>query len=159
MNSSDKCRLFETIDTDFVNKKYTLREFPNNIEKADISLNRCAHEGLGFLPEKFKLGNPTPGGENDCMGPNFILGDIIVSIIPPVHTQIHGIIEHDYDDLEASCSDDLDCTSSIQESDFSQITTQGIEKALSISNSSSIRKYMHIIEFISRWWTYATNDY
>lgn len=136
-NSCDKCKLFDIIHEDFANKKYALCEFPNNIENGDISLNRCAFEGLGFLPEKFKLGKPTPGEINDCNGPHFMLEDNILSVMPPV---LSVVSDDDFDDLNgASCSKEPECTSSsIQQSDFNQITTQRIEEAISNANSSSL---------------------
>lgn len=60
----DKCALFEILHEDFSNKKYTLREFVTNRGENDISLNRCALEGIRFLPDKFKIGFPTPGKKN-----------------------------------------------------------------------------------------------
>lgn len=132
----DKCELFEIIHNDFSAKKYTLREFPTNKEKKDISLNRCAIEGIGFIPEKFKIGVPTPGKRNDCTGPHFILEEIISNTIPPFNAR--SISADDHDDINgASCSNQLECTSSIDESDYSQITTEGIEQAIHVANLSS----------------------
>lgn len=117
------------IHEEFLNRKYTLREFEYNKEKKDISLNRCSFESIGFLPEKFKIGFPTPGKPNDCSGPYFILEDNILTAIQPVLT--HSVCEDDYDDLNgASCSKEPDCTSSIDQSDYSQISIQGIEDAI-----------------------------
>lgn len=79
-NACEKCSLFEKINNDFASKKYILREFPNS-EKKIISLNRCAIETHGFLSEKFKLGNPTPGQPNDCSGPHFVSNDHISNSI------------------------------------------------------------------------------
>ena len=136
-DSCDKCKAFEIIHEDFANKKYALREFPQNIQNEDISLNRCALEGLGFLPEKFKLGKPTPGENNDCMGPNFILEDNLLSLIPPV---LNEILYDESDYLEqATCSKESGCiSSSIQQSEFSQIIPQRVEQAISNANSSSL---------------------
>lgn len=134
-NACDKCTLFEDIHSDFFGKKYTLREFSTNIEKKDITLNRCALESFGFIPEKFKIGLPTPGKPNDCSGPHFILEDNLLSAIPPVLT--HSFSD-DYDDLTgASCSAQPECFSSIEPSDYNQITEQGIEQALHNANSSA----------------------
>lgn len=66
----DRCSFFERIYPDFEGRKYVLREFDT---LKDHSLNRCAVETTGFLPEKIKLGKPTPGAENDCDGPHFII--------------------------------------------------------------------------------------
>lgn len=56
------------------------------------------------MPEKFKLGNPTPGQPNDCSGPHFVLNDHISNSIITAYND-------DYDDLgDASCS--VECTTS-----------------------------------------------
>lgn len=70
----DRCNIFEELQPAFAKKKYTLREF--NF-KNDISLNRCTIETDGFIPEKFRIGKPTPGFENDCSGVYFVLKDRI----------------------------------------------------------------------------------
>lgn len=84
-SNSDKCDIFEILHSSFAQKKYVLREFDF---KKDISLNRCTIESEGFIPEKFKLGKPTPGTENDCTGTHLIfenrLQDILPSDISPV---------------------------------------------------------------------------
>lgn len=70
----DRCKIFEDFHSGFTNKKYTLREF--KFKSTDISLNRCTVETDGFIPEKFKIGKPTPGLENDCSGTNNMPKDI-----------------------------------------------------------------------------------
>lgn len=100
------CKLFEKINDEFALKKYILREFPINSEKNRITLNRCAAESAGFLPEKFKLGNPTPSKPNDCTGPHFLLDDYIPVNVPTAYVE-------DYDDFEgASCSNQNTCAAS-----------------------------------------------
>ena len=78
--SSNRCNLFEAIKPEFANKKYCLREFDTRIG-IDNSLNRCAVETTEFLPEKFKIGKPTPGFENNCTGAHFIIEDHILDVI------------------------------------------------------------------------------
>lgn len=130
----DKCEFFEVIHDDFANKKYTLRDFSKNIENSVISLNRCALERYGFLPEKFKLGSLSPGKENDCSGPHFILEENILDATPLVHSRIIS----DFDDLDVvSNSDQLQCTSSIEISDYSQLTADTIEHAIDLANQTS----------------------
>lgn len=132
----DKCALFEIIHNDFANKKYTLREIPTNMAKSDITLNRCALEAIGFLPEKFKLGKPTPSAENDCSGPHFILEDIILDILPPMNA--HVIYQDEYDDqVGATCSNQPQCSTSIQETDYFQITRRSIEQSIETANLTS----------------------
>lgn len=124
--SCDKCKIFERINHEFTAKKYILREFPNS--NKDISLNRCAVESTGFLPEKFKLGNPTPGKENDCTGPHFLTEDYIPVNVIPAYVD-------DYDDSEgASCSNQPTCTAPIQ-----PIDDDMIEEAVCVANATSTR--------------------
>lgn len=132
----DKCALFEMIHNSFVNKKYTLRDFPANTGKKDITLNRCTLETGGFLPEKYKLGKPTPSNENDCSGPNFLLEESILNAIPTVISQ--GMYLDDYDDQNGACSSSAQtCTSSIDEVNYVQITSSGIANAIEMANKSS----------------------
>lgn len=99
----------------------------------DISLNRCAAESEGFLPEKFKLGNPTPGNENDCSGPHFILEDHILDVIDPVNTQSPYI--DDFDDLDgASCSNSY--TSSIEQIEYNRVNSTFTKQAVSRANDT-----------------------
>lgn len=124
----DKCTIFEKIKDDFASKKYILREFPTNSKK-DISLNRCAVESSGFLPEKFKFGNPSPGNINDCSGPHFLLDDFI-----PV--DVTSISTDDYDDSEgASCSNQRTCETSIHS--FISEDNSLIEQAIHEANKTS----------------------
>lgn len=68
----------------FSNKKYVLRDFPQQIGK-DLSLNRCTDiETSRFLPGKINLGKPTPNAENDCTGSNFIVEDHIIDVTSSV---------------------------------------------------------------------------
>lgn len=101
----EKCKLFERINDEFTLKKYILREFPSNFGK---TLNRCAIETNGFLAEKFKLGDPTPGQPNDCKGARFLLEDFI-----PVN--VLSAYADDCDNFEeASSSNQNTCSTSIQ---------------------------------------------
>lgn len=65
----EKCTIFEKIWNEFESKKYILRGFPTKSSNKDLSLNRCAVESIGFVPEKFNYGETTPGKPNDCTGP------------------------------------------------------------------------------------------
>lgn len=86
------------------------------------------------LPEKYKLGNPSPGAQNDCSGPNFILEDNILQAIPSVISS--GMYSDDYDDLNGACSTQ-NCTSSIDAVNYFQTTSQGVEEAVEMANKSS----------------------
>lgn len=127
-----KCELIEKIHSDFTTKKYMLRELQTNSKGKDISLNRCSIESVGFLPEKFKLGNPSPGSPNDCSGPNFILEDHIAEFQVNQLENIED--EYVYDD---SCASQPECTSSIPKSAYSEALSQSVLRSLDILNVSS----------------------
>lgn len=126
----DRCELLEKIHSDFATKKYMLRELANNLNGDDISLNRCSIESVGFLPEKFKLGKPTPNSENDCSGPNFIFEDHLTELQV---NQIENIGDNMYD----SCASQAECTTSIPISAYSQISSQSVQQSLDTLNVSS----------------------
>lgn len=107
----NKCDIYEEIYPQFVDREYTLREFPSAVGN-DITLNRCTIEIDGFLPEKIKLGQRTPNAENDCTGPKYILEkyitDVTTSIVSNhVYSSNMEIME---DTQEPSCSSGIDRT-------------------------------------------------
>lgn len=124
-NSCSKCEIFEKIKNEF-SQKYILRDFTM---KTDITLNRCTVQSSGFLPERFKLGKPTPGEMNDCTGPRFILEDQIVVSATSCYVD-------DYDNLDcASCSNQNECTASIRQINMDDTST--IEQAIDAANRTS----------------------
>lgn len=69
------------------------------------------HREDWFLPEKFKLGQPTPGAENDCSRPHFILGDHLIEAVPPVISNQDYPSEEIQDETteaESQCSSNID---------------------------------------------------
>lgn len=66
LEQSEKCKIFERIQPTFINRDYMLREMDYIF--IDNSLNRCSAGKTGCVPEKFKIGERTPGAENDCYG-------------------------------------------------------------------------------------------
>lgn len=62
----ESCELFSRLHLNFEHKAHILREFDN--VKVDRTLNRCSIDENAFSPEKFKLGRPTPGEDNDYSG-------------------------------------------------------------------------------------------
>lgn len=124
-NACEKCSLFEKIIDDFVTKKYILREYPKKNEpKKVVSLNRCAVESSGFLPEKFKLGNPTPGIANDCTGPHILLENIVPA----------NVYSDDFDDTEeASCSLQPTSACAANQSD------ENIEEEIQMLNETAVK--------------------
>lgn len=128
----DRCDIFEELHPPFAQKKYTLREFSFK-RGSDISLNRCTIESDGFVPEKFKIGKPTPGLENDCSGAYFIFEDRIQEILPNFISSVDIDVndEHDIDSLDNTC------TSSIRPAHYDLATDEQIEKVLTAANAES----------------------
>lgn len=126
----DRCNIFEELYPAFAQKKYTLREF--NFKKGtDISLNRCTIESDGFIPEKFKIGKPTPGLENDCSGAYFIFEDRIQQFLPNIITDVDISESHESESL------DNECSSSIASANYDLVTNERIEEILTIANAES----------------------
>lgn len=115
----DKCGFFEELHPDFVDKKYVLREF-DIYNKSDFSLNRCTLQTLGFLPESFKVGNPTPNAENDCSGTHFILEEHILNITSSVLRH-----ENDY-----TRNDEAACSSSLQSNAYFSMSAEKVDEQL-----------------------------
>lgn len=152
----DKCDFIEKIHSDYSGRKYVLRDLMMNLKNNDVSLNRCAIESTAFLPEMFKLGDPTPGAENDCNGPRFILEELIEEarddrIVPYCVSD---------DELEDDCRDRAGpvyssetensehiclaqyqpgCSSSIALSDYVQTTSYSIAQTILHQNASAIK--------------------
>lgn len=76
---------------------------------------------------------PTPGRENDCTGPHFLLEEHIFNMLPPVNA--HSSSENDLPD--ESCAIVPDCTSSIEQLDYSQISSQRIQESIQEANTAS----------------------
>lgn len=92
--------------------------------KKVVSLNRCAVESSGFLPEKFKIGNPTPGKANDCTGPHILLENIVPA----------NVYSDDFDDTEeASCSLQPTSACAANQSD------ENIEEEIRMLNETAVK--------------------
>lgn len=135
----DKCELIEKIHNDFSRRKYVLREVQFNDADDEISLNRCAIENSGFLPEMFRLGKPTPGAENDCTGPHYLFEDNIPEATAPVNVNFRYPEDEDIE-FDETCVQQAhsDCSSSIPQSDYTQTTTDSIAKSINQQNVSSM---------------------
>lgn len=127
----DECEMVEIIHSEYAEKRYTLRETMTNLQRQDISLNRCTLESIGFVPEKFKIGTITPGSENDCNGLHFILEENIEKVISPV--KMHADYQDDYDNTEGAHCSSM-CTSSIEQSEYSQVSRLAIDNAMYLAN-------------------------
>lgn len=124
----NRCNIYEEIYPGFLNRKYTLREFDTK-EGDDYSLNRCALEGLGFLPEKFKLGKPTPEAET---GPHYILEDHILNVVPPVNTHHKYPLDYDVD-----YTYEPQCSSSIERTEYFRTHQQSIMESIKKENTTA----------------------
>lgn len=137
----DECKFIERIYNDFAGKKYILREVQaNRVNINDISLNRCTIETAGFLPDSFKLGNPTPGDINDCNGPHFILEQNILEAAETDQANANIIYTDELDnEFDESCTSENQptCTSSISRSEYSQTTSHSIAESIHQLNVSS----------------------
>jgi len=78
-----------------------LREFDVPLSLAsDYSVNRCTIETIPILPEKFKLGKPTPGADNDCTGIKFVIEKQIIELVSPLLRNSREDEIKDIDDVE-----------------------------------------------------------
>lgn len=127
----DNCRIFTKMIDEYINKDYILREFDNNQKSGiDRSLNRCSFDDTSFIPEKFKLGAPTPGEENDCTGAHFLLEKHL-----PVLTNMQFNKAFDDDNTDnideiSEMNDSPQCSASIDASTFENIPDDAIEKEI-----------------------------
>lgn len=113
----DSCNLFNRIAPQLQNKvKYVLRDYakdapaepipgpssrPTPIQpQLSLSLNRCTASMDAFVPETFKLANPTPNKANDCQnGFRFVLEKYARELFPEL---IDNIQENNIE--EGTCS-------------------------------------------------------
>lgn len=136
----NKCEFIEKIHSDFFERKYVLRDMQFNLDNNEVTLNRCTIENTGFGPEMFKPGKPTPGAQNDCKGPYFILEDNILEATGPLNDHFTYPDDIDIDhEFENSCESQSQptCTSSILPSDYSQTSSYSIAKTVHQLNVSS----------------------
>lgn len=126
----ETCEFFTRLHENFINKHYVLREFDNNKKNKDRSLNRCADDGKAFTPERFKLGSPTPGRENDCSGIHFFLEQILPEINDPVQNVVTVPDDVDEFDFTFEQTDSPKCTSSDHASVYENLPDDKIEEVI-----------------------------
>lgn len=127
-SSFDNCKLFTTLHQDYANKLYILREFDNS--KKDRTLNRCSLDGKSFTPEKFKLGSPTPGADNDCTGPHFFIETILPEIMNPTQSKPFDSDNMEEIDFTLEQSESPKCTASFDASMYASISDDEIEERI-----------------------------
>lgn len=143
----DDCVLFTSLYNDYANKNYILREFDNNKDGTDRTLNRCADDiPNALIPERFKLGKPTPGATNDCAGTHFFLEQHLADISDPLQQK-----PFDSDNVEAiedsfMEDDNTQCSSSV---DFSVYASTSVD-TINAEIDTETTRYMYVIKSRSR---------
>uniref|UniRef100_A0A915J9F9 DUF4371 domain-containing protein n=1 Tax=Romanomermis culicivorax TaxID=13658 RepID=A0A915J9F9_ROMCU len=107
----------------FTGKQYLLREFdvPKDA-KSDYSLNRCTAETGPMLPAKFKLGQPSPGAQNDCSGKRFIIEINIVKLT--------NQLTHRYRTLEEEPMEEAQCSSRLPPDEYWSIQSGLVHQSI-----------------------------
>ena len=100
----------------------------------DTSLNRCSARTTAFSPETFKLGNPTPGFENDCSGVQYIIQQHLQEIINPIVS---------VEDLEETG----DCQEILPSSSFNSMEISTIETSVQTEMSANQFSYCSVLSF------------
>lgn len=126
----DSCELFLDLYPGYANRKYVLREFDLAKKQRDITLNRCTLETNGFLPEKYKLGDSTPGRENDCTGTHFLLEEHLTSITPGLQDKTYNLEDTEMNEASLFNEDTAQCTSSQITSQYLSSTISAIENVI-----------------------------
>lgn len=132
----DKCAFFEELYPDFTNRKYALREFDIPSTNTDLSINRCAIESDGFLPQKFRLGSPTPGAENDCTGASFFLEDHLLEV-SDVQSRDFDMDDSTYIDTIFSSDTTAQCSTSMESSQYLSMKTSLVHRAVQTTISAA----------------------
>lgn len=127
----DNCELFLDLYADFADRKYVLREIDDDNEQIDYTLNRCAVETDGFLPEKFKLGKPTPGEQNDCTGTHFILEDHLLNVTDTLQNTGYDMDDADLNEIMEFEVETAHCSSTQTTSQYLSFQIQNINKEIS----------------------------
>lgn len=123
----DNCEIFTNLCNQYATKDYVLREFDCEKTEIDRTLNRCSLDKSTFVPEKFKLGSPTPGQENDCSGPNFLLETYLAEISDPLQSKAFDDENIDQINEILEKNDTSQCYASTDASTYYSIPEQKIE--------------------------------
>lgn len=125
----DNCKTFIKLYSDYDLKGFILREFDNNLlrNEKDRTLNRCSLDRSTFIPEKFKLGSPTPGLENDCTGPNFFLEHHLSTLTDPLQSVPLDLDE--IDTPQCSSSQVVDMYQSISDTTIEEKVSEESERS------------------------------
>lgn len=127
----DNCDLLKNLCDEYANKEYILREFDNNNEQGmDRTLNRCSFDRSKFIPEKFKLGSPTPGADNDCSGVNFFLENHLSQLTNTLKNKVFDDENIEHINEIAEKNDGSQCFASVDASAYEQVPDDAIENEI-----------------------------
>lgn len=133
---AERCNIFERIQPSFKNSDYMLREMDHNF--IDNSLNRCSAGKTGCIPEKFKIGERTPGAENDCNGASAYFtyqSEASGSGLSLTHNvRTAPIRESEIEDDDVIMDEDADagqCTSALGKSFYINVDQSKVSKRIS----------------------------
>lgn len=127
----ENCHLFTNFVDEYDKKDYILREFDSHKEPSiDRTLNRCAFDRSTFIPEKFKLGKPTPGDENDCSGVNFLLEKHLSKLTNTPFNKAFDDDNIETIDQILESSESPQCVSSFDASVFANVPDDAIEEEI-----------------------------
>lgn len=126
----DNCQIFVKLYNDYANREYILREFDNNKNAIDRTLNRCAFDASSFISEKFKLGKPTSGDENDCSGPNFLLEQHLSNLTNSLQNKAFDSDNIENINYTLEQNGTSQCTASADRSTYGSIIVDRIEEAI-----------------------------
>lgn len=139
----DNCALFTDLYNEYT-MDYVLREFDNNQEGLDRTLNRCTIDYMNsFVPNHFKLGSPTPGAANDCTGSHFLIEPHLPELSDPLQQRPFDLDNLDYNYDSLMQDDSAQCTSSVDQSSYASMSDASInteineERTLAQSDSCS----------------------
>ena len=107
----NKCAFFENLYAPLKNEKFYMLRDINTGETSDSSLGLCSDQIVPYQFNKFKVGKPTPGNENDCSGSQYFLEEKFAQTFEDNPNQVHSnegnvqeIVINDYevDNIEQS---------------------------------------------------------
>lgn len=132
----DNCVLFSNLCSDYAKKDYVLREFDNNKDNIDRTLNRCSLDTSAFTPEKFKLGTPTPGEENDCTGIHFSLENIS-NLSDPLNEKTFDEDNIERNELSHEQVDSAQCSSVLDASAYENLNETLINSQIALQTEEA----------------------
>lgn len=131
----EHCEIYTKLYPEFSKTPYILREFDN--AKTDRTLNRCSFDKNTFIPHKFKLGIATPGMENDCSGPKFVLENHLSQLTDSLLNKPFDEENLEINNEILDQTDSPQCTSSFDVSTYAHLSDDLIEEYISKETQSA----------------------